>query len=134
GRTGAPADPLDDLAREVVVTAEKILRADLFGLEKYLPSFGLELTTAEVRGATDRDDVVRSIGQHAEWVGAGREARRAVEAVADELITNAVYDAPRTPDGAARYAALDRRHKVALDPWELVTVRWGSDGDQLAMS
>src|SRR5256885_2310909 len=61
GRTGDPSDSLEELAREVVVTAEKILRADLFGLEKYLPSFGLELTTAEVHGASDRDDVVRAI-------------------------------------------------------------------------
>ncbi len=133
-RSGDGGDSLDELAREVVVTAEKILRADLFGLEKYLPSFGLELTTSEIRGASDRDDVVTAIGAHVDWLGAGTEARRAVEAVADELVTNAVYDAPRDVDGRPRYLAVDRRQKVVLDPWELVTVRWGSDGDQLAIS
>jgi hypothetical protein len=125
---------LDDLAREVVVTAEKILRADLFGIEKYLPRFGTELAIATVRSASDRDGIVETIADHAEWVGAGREARRAVAAVVDELVTNAVYDAPVDAEGRSRYAALDRRHKVQLDPWEYVTVRWGSDGDTLAIS
>lgn len=125
---------LEDLAREVVVTAEKILCGDLFGLDKYLPAFGVELSTAEVRGALDRDGVVECIGDHVEWLGAGREARRAVAAIADELITNAVYDAPRDAAGNARYHSVDRRQKVQLDPWEYVTVRWASDGDLLALS
>jgi CheY-like chemotaxis protein/anti-sigma regulatory factor (Ser/Thr protein kinase) len=133
-RSGDADGSLVDLAREVVVTAEKILRADLFGLDKYLPSFGVELSTAEVRCALDRDGVVEAIGDHAEWLGAGREARRAVAAVVDELVTNAVYDAPRDGAGNARYHATDRRTKVELDPWEYVSVAWGSDGDSIAIS
>ncbi len=133
-RSGDIGDSFDQLAREVVVTAEKILRGDLFGIEKYLPGFGLEISSFEVRSAADRDDVVECVGEHAAWLGAGSEARRAVAAVVDELVTNAIYDAPRGPDGQPRYAALDRREKVKLDPWEHVTVRWGSDGDFVAIS
>ena len=133
-RSGDDGDGLDALAREVVITAEKILRADLFGIEKYLPAFGVEVTAAEIRGAVDRDEVVACIGDHVEWLGGGREARRAVEAVVDELVTNAIYDAPRDADGRARYHGTDRREKIVLDAWEHVTVRWGSDGDRLAIS
>lgn len=133
-RADEPDGGMEPMAREVVVTAEKILRGDLFGIEKYLPAFGVEIATTEVRGATDRDDLVECISDHVGWLGAGSEARRAVSAVADELVTNAVYDAPRGADGVARYAAVDRRQKITLDPWEHVTVRWGSDGDRLAVS
>jgi hypothetical protein len=133
-RSGADGESLGDLAREVVITAEKILRRDLFGVEKYLPAFGCEVSTSEVRGADERDDVVEAIAAHAEWLGAGREARRAVAAIVDELVTNAVYDAPRDAAGRARYLHVDRRDKVRLDPWEYVTVRWGSDGDLLIVS
>ena len=124
----------DAIDREVVVTVEKILRSDLFGIEKYLPAFGVELSSSEVHCAEDRDGVVECIGDHVEWLGAGREARRAVAAIADELITNAVYDAPRDASGRARYHAVDRREKIQLEPWEYVTVRWGSDGEMLVLS
>jgi len=133
-RDGDADGSLGDLGREVVVTAEKLLRGDLFGIEKYLPSFGCEVTVAEVRGAQDRDGLVDCLRDHVEWLGGGREAARAIAAIGDELITNAVYDAPRDPSGRARYAATDRREKVQLDPWEYVQVRWGSDGDVLAIS
>jgi hypothetical protein len=133
-RSGADGESLGDLAREVVITAEKILRGDLFGLEKYLPAFGCEVSTSEVRGADERDDVVEAVAAHAEWLGAGRDAKRAVAAIVDELVTNAVYDAPRDAGGRPRYLHVDRREKVRLDPWEYVTVRWGSDGDMLIVS
>ncbi len=120
--------------RDVVTTVEKVLRGELFGLDKYLPGFGVEISELEVRGALDRDTAVECIGDHAEWLGAGREARRAVESVVDELVTNAVYDAPRDADGTARYAAVDRRTKVTLRPSEHVTVRWGGDGDVLVIA
>ncbi len=129
-----PGETLDDLTREAVITAEKILRAELFGVDKYLPGFGVEMSSATVRGASDRDDVVECITDHVEWLGAGREAARAVAAVVDELITNAVYDAPRDDGGRPRYAHVSRREKVELDPWEHVAVRWGSDGETLAIS
>lgn len=124
----------EDLDREVVISVEKILREDLFGIEKYLPAFGVELSSSEVHCAEDRDGVVECIGDHVEWLGGGREARRAVSAIADELITNAVYDAPRDPSGRAKYHAVDRKEKIQLEPWEYVTVRWGSDGAQLVLS
>jgi hypothetical protein len=133
-RSGDGEGGIDDLAREVVVTAEKILRKDLFGIEKYLPSFGVEVASHEVRGASDRDVVVERISEQVEWLGAGREARRAVAAIVDELVTNAVYDAPRDATGTARYHSTDRKTKVQLDPWEFVTVRWGSDGEHIAIS
>lgn len=124
----------EEIDREVVITVEKILRKDMFGIEKYLPAFGVELSASEVHGAEDRDGVVECIGDHVEWLGAGREARRAVAAIADELITNAVYDAPRDPSGRAKYHAVDRKEKIQLEPWEYVTVRWGSDGETLVLS
>ena len=53
-RIGREGDrhPFD--SSEIVVTAEKILRRDLFGLRKYVSTFGLELSTIEVRAAEDR--------------------------------------------------------------------------------
>jgi hypothetical protein len=133
-RSGDDEAALVQLGREVAITTEKLLRGDRFGIEKYLPSFGAELSTAEVRCAEDRDEVVAAVSAYAGWLGAGGEARRAIAAIVDELVTNAVYDAPRDAEGNPRYAAVDRRHKVRLDPGEEVAVRWASDGEMLAVS
>lgn len=113
---------------EIVVTAEKILRQDLFGLRKYVSGFGIELSTIEVRGAEDRETVVACVQDYVRNLGAGRELSATLGTVADELVTNAIYNAPVDADGRPRYAALDRREKIVLRPDEYVIVEFGSDG------
>jgi anti-sigma regulatory factor (Ser/Thr protein kinase) len=120
--------------REIVITTEKILRHDIFGADKYLPEFGVDLSTYEVHGATDRDELVECVHDYLGWLGAGREVRTAMSTVVDELVTNAVYNAPRDEHGRPRYASMDRREKVELDPWERAQVRFGSDGTQFVFS
>lgn len=121
-------------ARQVVVTVEKILRADLFGVEKYMSGFGSDVSTLQVTDAALRDDVVSNVRDYAKWLGCGSELSNRISTVADELITNAVYNAPRDEHGNTRYAATDRRDKICLDPWEYVQVRFGSDGQVFVLS
>ena len=121
-------------AREVVVTCEKILQGDLFGVDKYLPTFGVDLTSFDVEAASDRDLIVECINDYLQWLGVSRGTRTAMALVADELTTNAIYNAPRDADGNPRYASLNRREKFELDPWEHARVQFGSDGDVFVLS
>jgi hypothetical protein len=121
-------------ARQIVVTVEKILRSDVFGIEKYTGSFCADISTLQVTEARMRDEVVGNIREYAGWLGCGRELSNRIGTVADELITNAVYNAPRDEHGAARYASTDRREKIVLDPWEYVQVRFASNGEVFALS
>ncbi|MBI5481665.1 MAG: hypothetical protein HY906_22605 [Deltaproteobacteria bacterium] len=127
-RGGKDSDrhPFD--STEIVVTAEKILRRDLFGLRKYVSAFGIELGAIEVRAAEDRDTVVACVQEHVRNLGAGRELAATLGAVADELTTNAVYNAPVDAHGRPRYASRSRRDKIVLRPEEYVSVEFGSDG------
>ncbi len=120
--------------REVLTTVEKILRQDLFGIDKYLTAFGVELCQLEVTCAEDRDSIVEQVSEYACALGAGRELGRVAAMITDELVTNAVYNAPVRPDGRPRYASRNRRDKIALDPCEYAHVRFGSDGFHLAIS
>ncbi|HLU64714.1 MAG TPA: hypothetical protein VKZ63_00470 [Kofleriaceae bacterium] len=113
---------------ELVTTAEKILRHDCFGLHKYLSGFGIELTQHVVVRAEERDVVVDRLTELVRSLGGGRRVVESVALVADELITNAIYNAPRDPDGTPRYAHRSRRDKITLDPTEYVRVECGSDG------
>ena len=113
---------------ELVATAEKILRRDCFGLGKYLAGFGIELSHHVVVRADERDAVVDRLTALVRELGGGRRVVDSVALVADELITNAVYNAPRGADGAPRYAHVSRREKITLQPTEYVRVEYGADG------
>src|SRR5262249_15436423 len=52
----------------------------------------------------------------------------------EELLMNALYDAPRNADGAERNANLDRRLGVTLGADETVHMRYGCDGQTLAVA
>jgi hypothetical protein len=113
---------------ELVVTCEKILRRDIFGLDKYLAGFGIERPSRVIRRAVERDAVVGELTEAARALGAGRRVVESVSLVADELVTNAVYNAPRDGDGTPRYAHVSRREKIELEPSEYVRLEFGSDG------
>ncbi|HEU5056319.1 MAG TPA: hypothetical protein VFU21_07330 [Kofleriaceae bacterium] len=115
-------------AGELVATCEKILRRDCFGLDKYMSGFGIELSHQVIVRALERDQVVERLTAVVRALGGGRRLVESVGLVADELITNAIYNAPRDPDGQPRYAHRSRREKVTLEPTEYVRLDYGSDG------
>jgi hypothetical protein len=113
---------------ELVATCEKILRRDCFGLTKYMSGFGIELSHQVIVRAIERDEVVERLTAVARALGGGRRLVESVGLVADELVTNAIYNAPCGPDGQPRYAHRSRRDKVTLESTEYVRLDYGSDG------
>jgi len=120
-------DPVFDI-RALVVSAEKILRQEPFGLRKYMSGFGLELMERDISGAADRDEAVEQVEDAASELALSRGQIKAIGNIADELITNAVYNAPRDEEGRARYEGTSRRVKVELEEHERVRLHYGSDG------
>jgi CheY-like chemotaxis protein len=119
---------------EVLVTVEKIFRHDVFGIEKYLPGFGIEIESRVLTRATDREPAIERVNEFMRHLGAGSQLSSTAGIVADELITNAIYNAPRDPEGAPIYAATSRREKITLLPHEFVTMAMGSNGEKFAIS
>lgn len=115
-------------AGELVATCEKILRRDCFGLDKYMSGFGIELSHQVIVRALERDPIIERLTGVVRALGGGRRLVESVALVADELITNAIYNAPRDAEGRPRYAHRSRREKVTLDPTEYVRLDYGSDG------
>ncbi|MCB9729869.1 MAG: ATP-binding protein [Deltaproteobacteria bacterium] len=76
-----------------------------------------------VAGSADRDRCLDAVAAFASERGVRRRIVRLVQDVADELITNAVYDAPSDATGQRLYAALDRRQPVELDDASRPTLR-----------
>ena len=120
-------------ALNLLVTARKLLLPDIFGLDKYL-SASARGCTMEVRGSEDKLGVLDQIERFGQLERMKGWMIRLLCSVADEFITNAVYNAPVDEAGNHRYAHLPRSQPVRLNPREHVRVRVALDGRRVAVS
>jgi hypothetical protein len=109
-------DPHD---RDLGITSEKLASGDVFGLEKYLAP-GTPVGERAIANDADKRHAMGEVCAWAEAVGARRPIVHRIANVADELMMNALYDAPRgdLPGGLARRAVL----------------RWGADDRVIVIS
>jgi hypothetical protein len=84
--------------------------------------------------SADKDAALDLIVAFAQSMDLGGEKLRRVELAAEELLMNGLYDAPRNADGFERNAQLDRRLGVTLGEEETVHMRYGCDGQTLAVA
>ncbi|MBI1947884.1 MAG: hypothetical protein HYS27_19495 [Deltaproteobacteria bacterium] len=120
-------------AADLLVTVQKILRGDVFGIDKYFPATA-RTHRMEVRASTERDGLLEATRAFALAAGAqGRFADLLCNAC-DEMLTNALYNAPVDRDGKPRYAHLSRVNPVTLEPTETVVVTLASDGQEMGIS
>ncbi len=131
------SDSEDPDDTELVVTSVKLLSNDLFGLEKYL-SWGVKVGEITVRTYEDKRESMAEVCSYAKDVGARRPVVAKIESVVDELLMNALYDAPAsrlvrgtTPPGAPR-ADDDVTRELPPEPKALL--RWACDGRYFAVS
>ncbi|MCA9674458.1 MAG: hypothetical protein H6709_09260 [Kofleriaceae bacterium] len=119
-------------AEELAVTAAKLLRRDLFGLEKYL-GWGAIVRDTDVRSTSDRQRVIDDLAQGLEDMCLGRRHQASALLAADELIFNAIYNAPIDDDGRHYLREVSRADERPLVGRERPRVRWGCDGRYLAI-
>ncbi len=124
-------DPLEP--DELIITAEKLLRQDLFGLQKYL-LWGVEPYRVEIRDSRLKQDYIHEVASYAQTLGCNERVVELVETVTDELITNAIYNAPRTETGEPKYARRSRRDPVVLADDEVGQLEFACDGDYIAIA
>jgi CheY-like chemotaxis protein len=118
---------------ELIITAEKLLRNDLFGLQKYL-LWGVEPLCVKIRDSREKADYVHQVAAYAQSLGCNERVVELIETIADEVVTNAIYNAPRTADGTPRYAKMSRREAVVLEEHETGELQFACDGDYIAIA
>jgi hypothetical protein len=119
--------------QELVITAGKLLTGDVFGVEKYL-SWGSMVREEAVTHSNDRNRIIDLVGEYATQCGLRPNVRTAAQTLTDELLMNAIWDAPVDASGKPKYAHLDRALPVNLLPNERVSVRYGNDANVFAVS
>ncbi len=126
------ANPMPLLAEEMSVTVMKLMRREIFGLEKYL-AWGVEVRELPLTDAGQRPDIVDALSAAVHDAGFGPRVAAQASLVADELISNALYNAP-VDDAGVHFRGDEVRHGPrALVDRELVKLRYACDARYLAL-
>lgn len=118
---------------ELIVTTRKILDDDIFGIEKYF-IWGVKPFRMIVTKSSEKGDVVAAAEEYAKNLGVNPRFASLFSSVADEFVTNAVYNAPLDNERRHRFAHVSRTGLVSLDPGEEVEVKFCCDGRRLGIS
>lgn len=120
-------DPDDD---ELVVTSVKLFSGDIFGLEKYL-AWGVKVSSASIRTYEAKREALLAVTGSARDAGVRRPTIARIESVVDELLMNAMYDAPAVATGTAPTPPSRISDQVGESE---ACLRWASDGRYFAVS
>jgi CheY-like chemotaxis protein len=119
--------------KNIMTTVTKLLSRDYFGLEKYL-SWGVDVQSKPVVSSSTREEVIQHVDGYFEKLGIRRANRDRIRTVLEEMLMNAIYDAPTDKDGKSSYNHLPRTQEVVLKPAEQGLVRFATDGMLVAIS
>jgi CheY-like chemotaxis protein len=148
---GSPSDDVVDLLRfegcdhligrdeavdeeELVVTSAKLLKgSDLFGLEKYL-TWGVPVREVAIASYDEKRTAIRDVTDYAREVGCRRQLVARIETVSDELLMNALYDAPAQRFGCRPLFQGKGRPGAGPVTDECATLRYACDGKNFAVA
>jgi hypothetical protein len=115
----------DELEHGVFVTAQKLLTGDIFGIEKYLPA-GTPVHYARLRDFAGRGRAIDTVLSYAEEAKLRRQVRTAIAAVCEELLMNALYDAPVDASGRPMFADVDPHQRKDTRSPRPVSIRYAA--------
>jgi len=119
----------DELDRGVFVTAQKLLTGDIFGIEKYLPE-GTQVHYARLRDFEGRSRAIDTVLEFAEQSKMRRQVRTAIGQVCEELLMNALYDAPVEQI----FAEVDPHERTKTRSPRPVSIRYAATDSQFAVA
>lgn len=126
------AHPMPVLAEELVATVQKLLRRDVFGLEKYL-TWSADVRSYTLEDASDREAAVTELAREVVLFGLPDRISSMVSVIADELLANAIYSAPVDSAGVRHRATAPRDQRRPLSGRDAVTLRWATDARYVAL-
>ena len=115
----------DWTTHQLRITLQKILTLDVFGIEKYLVP-GTLVHRSKIRGSQDRDPHNNAVMQYAEDRHLGQYTAKMVFGITEELLMNAIYDAPIAA-GIEEYTAKARTETFHLKPHEQGELSYACD-------
>jgi hypothetical protein len=123
----------EELDRGVFVTAQKLLTGDIFGIEKYVPE-GTPVHYVRLRDFEGRGKAIDTILDFAAQNKMRRQVRSAIGQVCEELLMNALYDAPVDEEGQQIFAEVDPHDRTAVKSPKPVSIRYAATETQFVVA
>lgn len=120
-------------ADELYATIQKMVKRDVFGPEQYFAR-GAQRKTYELRSSKTVREASKVARDFAAEVGIPSRICDNYSLVAEEFLSNALYNAPVEPDRSPRFDDISRSHDVTLNEDEVVVLTLIRDGERIGMS
>lgn len=119
--------------RSITTTLNKMITKDIFGLDKYL-NWGVEIKTFSINSSVQRREVNDQVVEYLTNLGLRSSVKTKASSVLEEMLMNAIYDAPVDEKGDTLYNNLSRTVEVNLSTEQAPTIKVATDGLFLALS
>jgi len=123
----------EEIDRGVFITAQKLLTGDIFGIEKYLPE-GTPVNYVRLRDFEGRGKAIDTVLDFAAKHKMRRQVRNAIGQVCEELLMNALYDAPVDENGEQVFAEVDPHDRTKTRSPKPVSIRYAATDTQFAVA
>lgn len=119
--------------RYILTALGKILNKDLFGIEKYL-MWGVEVQNRTVTRSSQREELREELQAYFKKIGIRSTLLDRVNTAAEEMLMNAIYDAPVDSQGVPVFNHISRKTEIHLDTHQQAQLAYASDGVLLAVA
>ncbi len=124
----------DELTTDAVsAMVSRVLYGDIFGLEKVVP-WGTRVYSMLVGDYQEKSVCIAQISEFAKLMGVRRKYRESIEQVLDEMLMNALYDAPVDADGKQMFADIPTKTRISLRMEQKAVVQYSCDGETFTLS
>jgi hypothetical protein len=112
--------------------ATRVLAGDIFGLDKHVP-WGAQIHSYLVGDYQEKSLCIAQVSEFAETMSVRRKYRESIEQCLDEMLMNALYDAPVDEQGRAIFSEIPTKTRISLRVEQKVVVQYACDGKQFVV-
>ncbi|MBC7977271.1 MAG: hypothetical protein H7138_20025, partial [Myxococcales bacterium] len=112
--------------------ATRVLAGDIFGLEKHVP-WGAQIHSFLVGDYQEKSLCIAQISEFAESMSVRRKYRESIEQCLDEMLMNALYDAPVDEQGRPIFSDIPTKTRISLRVEQKVVIQYACDGKQFVI-
>ncbi len=120
-------------SRQLSAMATRVIAGDIFGLEKVV-TWGTQVHSQLVGDYQEKSLCIAQISEFAELMGVRRKYREAIEQAIDEMLMNALYDAPVDEQGKPIFSEIPTKTRISLRVEQKAVVQYSCDGHTFAVS
>jgi len=118
---------------QLAAMATRVLAGDIFGLDK-LVLWGTQIHSFLVGDYQEKSLCIAQVSEFAELMGVRRKYRESIEQCLDEMLMNALYDAPVDEQGRQIFSEIPTKTRISLRVEQKVVVQYACDGGQFVIA